>query len=194
MKPGPVEHTDEQLLAGSVADPLLFSVFYERCAGPMLAFFARRTFDPDLAADLTAETFAQAFASRTRFRIRADSSAEAWLYTIARRQLSRARRKAQAETRARDRLGVPIRPLNASDYDRIEALIDFEAVGRAVAGALSKLSTEQQEAVTLRVVEGRPYADVARLIGCSELAARARVSRGLSRLAGLLEPTVGSWS
>ena len=40
--------------------------------------------------------------------------------------------------------------------------------------------------MTLRVVEGRPYSEVAELLRCSEETARARVSRGLKRLKRML--------
>jgi RNA polymerase sigma factor (sigma-70 family) len=183
-----LEPTDEQLLVESSEYAERFAVFYERHGRSVLMFFARRTFDPELAADLTAETFAQAFASRSRFRAQSPGGAQAWLYTIARRELGRMRRRRHVETKARDRLGMPVRALGEDDYERIERLIDFESVGRAVAGALTRLSSEQRDAVTLRVIERRSYAEVAQAIGCSEGAARARVSRGLSRLATLLEP------
>lgn len=82
---------------------------------------------------------------------------------------------------------MPEREVSASDYERIEELIDFEQVGRAIGQAFSVLSDEQREALTLRVIEGRPYREVAASLRCSEESARARVSRGLRRLAKLLE-------
>jgi RNA polymerase sigma-70 factor (ECF subfamily) len=82
---------------------------------------------------------------------------------------------------------MPERDLAAEDYERIEELIDFERVGRAIASAFALLSEEQREAMTLRVVEGRPYREVAELLRCTEETARARVSRGLKRLTHLLE-------
>lgn len=174
--------------AAPMADPEAFVMLYERNAGALLAFFARRTLDPEAAADLTAETFAQAFASRHRFTDRGPGSAEAWLYGIARHQLSRFWRKGRADDRMRRRLGLPDRDLSTDDYDRIEGLIDFEEIGRRVAAALSRLSAAQRDAVTARVVDGCSFAEVARRLGCSEQTARARVSRGLRRLAALLEP------
>jgi DNA-directed RNA polymerase specialized sigma24 family protein len=45
----------------------------------------------------------------------------------------------------------------------------------------------EREALILRVVEERNYADVATLLRCSEQAARARVSRALRRLATVME-------
>jgi RNA polymerase sigma-70 factor (ECF subfamily) len=56
-----------------------------------------------------------------------------------------------------------------------------------VAEAFALLPPDQRQAVNLRVVEGRPYDEVAALTGASEQAARARVSRGLRRLGSLLE-------
>ncbi|MGO9754697.1 MAG: RNA polymerase sigma factor [Solirubrobacteraceae bacterium] len=48
----------------------------------MLAFFRRRTGDPELAADLTAEVFAAALASCHRFRP-GKVPASAWLFSCA---------------------------------------------------------------------------------------------------------------
>jgi RNA polymerase sigma-70 factor (ECF subfamily) len=56
-----------------------------------------------------------------------------------------------------------------------------------VRAALSGLPEDQREAVTLRVIEGRPYREVAEELGCTETTARARVSRSLRRIATRLE-------
>jgi RNA polymerase sigma-70 factor (ECF subfamily) len=73
------------------------------------------------------------------------------------------------------------------DVERIEALIDFEHVGREVKQAFEALHADQREALRLRVIEGRPYREVALELGCSEETARARVSRGLKQLAAQLD-------
>jgi RNA polymerase sigma-70 factor (ECF subfamily) len=82
---------------------------------------------------------------------------------------------------------MPEREVSTEDYERIEELIDFEQVGRAIGRAFSLLSDEQREALTLRVIDGRSYREVAEALRCSEETARARVSRGLRRLASHLE-------
>ena len=89
--------TDEGLLA---ADPEAFAHFYRRHVRAMLAFFARRTRDAELAADLTAETFAAALDGVHRFDP-ARGPAVAWLYGIAHRQLADALRRGRVEDRAR---------------------------------------------------------------------------------------------
>jgi RNA polymerase sigma factor (sigma-70 family) len=179
------EIADSELLLLSREEPDAFGTLYERHAEGLLGYFARRTFDPEAAAELVAETFAEAFASRRRFRDRG-SGAAGWLYGIARHELGRFFRHGAVDSRARRKLGLPDREVSADDYERIEELIDFEQVGRAIAQAFSLLSEEQREAMTLRVVEGRPYREVAELLRCSEETARARVSRGLKRLTRLL--------
>jgi RNA polymerase sigma factor (sigma-70 family) len=175
------------LLTASVRRADLFVLFYDRALPGLLAYFARRTFDAQIAADLTAETLAEAFASRRRFRPRGDGSASAWLYTLAARKLARYVRRLRVDDAARRRLGMERLELASDDVERVEALIDFEHVGREVRQAFDALRADQREAVRLRVIEGRPYRDVARTLGCSEQTARARVSRGLRRLAAQLD-------
>ena len=54
------------------------------------------------------ETFAQAFANRARYRGREDREALAWIYGIARHELSMYFRRGVVERRALARLGVAI--------------------------------------------------------------------------------------
>ncbi|MGZ4152530.1 MAG: RNA polymerase sigma factor [Actinomycetota bacterium] len=180
------ELTDVELLFRSREDPDAFGAFYEQHAESLLRFFARRTLDPEAAAELMAETFAEAFASRTRFRDRGQG-AVGWLYGIGKHELSHYFRRGQVDARARQRLGMSERTVSTEDYERIEELIDFEQVGRAIGQAFSLLSEDQREALTLRVVEGRSYREVAEVLKCTEETARARVSRGLKRLTRTLE-------
>jgi len=164
---------DEDLLVASGDRAAQFLGFYDHALPGLLGFFARRTSD--------------AFASRRRFRDRGDGSASAWLYTIAYRKFGRYIRRRRVEDTARRSLGFERLELGPDDIERVEALIDFERVGRAVAAAFSELRPDQSEALRLRVIEGRPYGEIAEALGCSEDVVRARVSRGLKRLAAQLD-------
>src|SRR4029079_4241801 len=95
--------SDEALLAGR--DPAGFEEFYVRHVDALLGFFIRRTRDPELAADLTAETFAAALAAPRRSE-RGRGTGGGWLYGIAVKQLAMSQRRAGAERRARERLGI----------------------------------------------------------------------------------------
>ena len=107
--------SDEELLAGR--DGASFERFYRRNVDAVLTYFARRTGDPTLVADLTAETFAAALARRRVYRPR-EGPAGAWLFVIAARQLQAARCTGHASRRARRRLGIP--PLRLSDGDLLQ--------------------------------------------------------------------------
>lgn len=181
----PDEPSDAELIGNTDGDETPFARLYERHAQDVLRYFMRRTGCPQTAADLTAETFAQALGSRRRFR---DTGApgRAWLFKIAQRQLSRFIRTEQVSDRARRRLGMRRLVLSDTDIDRIEELADFAQVRQVVRDAIGALPAVQSEAVLLRVGDGLPYRDVARRLGCSEGAARVRVSRGLHTLAEVL--------
>ncbi|MEM9036396.1 MAG: RNA polymerase sigma factor [Actinomycetota bacterium] len=180
--------SDAALLRGANSDPEGFGRFYLRHVDAVLAFHYRRTGCRETAADLTAETFAAAYLARRRFRP-GPRPARAWLFGIARNQLSKFARRQRVADRARRRLGIP--PLSPSDedFERIEYLIDLQPVGDALREAIAVLPSSQAEAVWLRVGHQRSFAEVALALGCSEGAARVRVSRGLRRLADAMEQT-----
>lgn len=134
-----------------------FPGFYRRHSGDLYVYFARRVIDVEVARDLTAETFAQAFEHRHRRHGRRDPDAIAWLYGIARHQLSRYWRRGRAERRAIRRLGIQLGDIADDDLDRAVALADLDALRGAVASALERLSEKERSAVSLRVVEGLPY-------------------------------------
>jgi RNA polymerase sigma-70 factor, ECF subfamily len=166
-----------------LADIEAFVALYREHAEALLVFFARRTLDAEAAADLTGETFAQALASRHRFRDHGDGAAP-WLYGIAQHQLSRFYRRGKAGANARERLGMPARAeLSNDELQRIEELIDLSATASEVRRAMADLPGGLRDAVALRIVDSQPYAAIAAELGCSEQAARLRVSRGLRRLA-----------
>ena len=167
--------TDEQLL--SARDAASFELFYCRHVEPVLGFFARRTRDPELAADLCAETFAAALAGRHRFRPEAGAAA-AWLYGIGAKKLADAQRRGHAERRARRRLGMERIEISDDDAARIVRLA--EAMEARV--LVERLAPDQRDAITAHVLEERPYDEIAAELDISQVVVRKRVSRGLAAL------------
>jgi RNA polymerase sigma factor (sigma-70 family) len=163
---------------------------YERHQAELLRWFARRTADPQVALDLWAETFAQTVRSARRFRGTTDDDRAAWLYAIARNQLATYLRKGYAEQRAMQRLGIEREPASDALLREVEERADLLTLRAELRTALAELSDDTRQAVALRVVDEHPYREVARRLGISEVAARARVSRGLQTLAETLDPTV----
>jgi RNA polymerase sigma factor (sigma-70 family) len=164
-----------------------FTETYTREIERVLIFLARRTLDVALAADLAAETFALAFRAWPKLQGRTDEEVRAWLFTVARRQVGRYLRSARAEQRAVRRLGIRVPAVHEDDIDLIEQRAGLGALRAEVSAQLLSLNPQQRDALRLRVVEERPYPEVAMALGVSEQAARARVSRGLRALRSVLE-------
>src|SRR5262245_37066543 len=159
-----------------------FAALYDREARAVLVFIARRTLDPEVALDLTAETFAQAFRSRRSFRGDTVMEERAWLFTIARRQVGRYFRRGTVERRALTALGASLPEVHEDDLRAIDEAAGLSAQRESLGVALAALPTGQRDALRLRIVEERPYPKVADELGVSEQTARARVSRGLRAL------------
>ncbi len=165
-----------------------FSELYRRDGEAVLVFLARRTLDVELALDLTAETFAIALTSWRKLSGLGDEQRRAWLFTVAARRFGRYLRRSSVERRVVARLGIDVPQAGPEDIALIEERAGLGELRSALGRELSLLSSEQREALHLRVVEERPYDEVAATLGVSEQAARARVSRGLRALARTLEP------
>jgi RNA polymerase sigma factor (sigma-70 family) len=172
---------------GQVPGVAEFGEFYDRYSAAVLVFFARRTWDAQAAMDLTAETFAQAFAGRGSFRGGSEEELAGWLFGIARHQLARFFRGGRAERSAIERLGVRMPDVAADDLERIEQLAGLYRLRGTVAEEMKRLSSEQREALALRVVDELSYDVIAQRLGVSEQTARKRVSRGLRKLADALD-------
>jgi RNA polymerase sigma-70 factor, ECF subfamily len=166
--------TDAELVAAARTDAGAFRELYDRYAPAIHRFHLGRSRDADASLDLTAETFAQAWLSRERFRDLAGGSAGPWLYAIARHVLVSSVRKRQLERRACERLGVLLEREAPVDPDD-RWLDGFDE-------ALAELSPDVQEAIRLRIVDDLPYTEVARSAGTTPGAARVRVHRGLGVL------------
>ena len=171
--------SDAELLRGTRHDAELFGQFFDRYYAEVSEFFWLRTADVDVAADLTAETFAAALAGRRRFAPERGPAA-AWLYGIARRQLVTFQRRGHVERRARRRLGMARIELTDEMLERVEAVADAELAQVDV--ALAALPADQRAAVEARIVEDHDYDEIAAAQAISEPAARQRVSRGLAAL------------
>ena len=175
----PARPSDAALLMAARQDPEAFGELYERYAEEVLGYFVRRTGSRVTALDLTAETFAQAWLVRTRFRDEARGSAAPWIYGIARNVLLMSIRRGAIERRATERLGL------LEQLDRPQYVEDQTPESGWADGAdelLDALPADQREAVRLRVVEELEYADVAHALGTTPAAARVRVHRGLAAL------------
>jgi RNA polymerase sigma factor (sigma-70 family) len=179
------EQSDVELLAATrELDGEAFGSFFRRHRGSVLAYLAGRTPSREVAADLTAETFAAALAA-----VRDESRALpgepfAWLLTIARNKLIDSLRRGQVEQSARDQLGLSPLAIDDHDLERIDELIGQTDLASTIA---AQLPAKQLEALSARVIDGRDYDEIAAALRCSQAVVRKRVSRALRTLRAALE-------
>jgi RNA polymerase sigma factor (sigma-70 family) len=172
--------TDAELLADDGADS--FAEFYRRHARRVAGYLMRSTGDAEVAADLTAETFAAALIARSRYRPERGEPV-GWLLGIAGHKLNDWRRRGYTEDRARRRLRMERVELADADIAELEHL----STEVTVVDLVDQLPPEQSAALRARVLQGRSYAEIAGSDQVSEAAIRQRVSRALAGLRRRME-------
>jgi RNA polymerase sigma-70 factor (ECF subfamily) len=174
----------ELLRATRGGDSRAFGAFFRRHRAVVLAFLGRRTRNSEVAADLLAETFAEALVTVLDLERELPEQPLAWLMTVARNKLIDGVRRGQVEQAARERLALEPLILDDDGLQRIEELIDAtDVVGRLA----EELPKEQFEALRSRILDEQDYAEIARDLRCSEAVVRKRVSRALQTLRGAME-------
>jgi RNA polymerase sigma factor (sigma-70 family) len=134
-----------------------------------LARFLAATVGPHDADDVLQETLIAAL--RAYPRLRDGSNVRSWLFTIA-------RNKALDEHRARVRRPVPVAAVaEGGGGDSAAAGADEE-----LWALVRELPPKQRAAVVLRFVNDLPHREIARVLDCSEAAARRSLHEGLEKL------------
>jgi RNA polymerase sigma factor (sigma-70 family) len=133
-----------------------------------LARFLAAAVGPQEADDCLQETLISAL--RAYPRLRDGSNVRAWLFTIA-------RNKALDEHRARARRPVPVAEAESGGSVALAEDGDEE-----LWVAVRSLPPKQRAAIVLRFVNDFSHRDVARVLDCSEEAARRSLHEGLSKL------------
>jgi RNA polymerase sigma factor (sigma-70 family) len=170
---------DSELLRRARMDAHAFGVFYRRHARAVYRSLLFDCGDPDLALDLTAETFARALQSLGRFRGPRVSSGRAWVFAIANSLLLQYERERRIEDRARRRLGILEATRLHNDDDSVMARVDAEASRARLTHVLHGLPVSQQSVLRLRIEDEASYDEIALRLGCSAAAARQQASRGM---------------
>jgi RNA polymerase sigma-70 factor (ECF subfamily) len=187
---GSPELDDSELLRRSRTDASAYGVFYRRHARAVYRSLLFDCGDPDVALDLTAETFARALTSIGRFRGLRVASGRAWIFAIANSLLLQYERERRIEDRARRRLGILEATRAQDDDDSVVARVDAEASRDRLADVLHALPESQRSVLRLRIEDEASYEEIALRLGCSPAAARQQASRGMRRLSQQFQAAV----
>jgi RNA polymerase sigma-70 factor, ECF subfamily len=148
-----------------------FTELFTANYGPVLAYAQRRV-GADLAQDVVADTFLAAW--RNIYELPPDPLP--WLYRAAHFAVANQRRSLARRGRLDDRARLQAASAVALDHsDRVAADLELAAAFRA-------LSEADREVLRLAAWEGLGPAEIGVVVGCSAVAAKARLRRARQRL------------
>lgn len=179
--PSAPETRTDAVATPSQGSEALCREWYQAHGAAVYNYFRFHVPQPDIAEDLTAETFLKVVRAADRFDP-VKGTSKAWILTVARNVLADWRR------RARLRQYVTLGTMHDLVYEAPspeERLLREEEVGRLL-DAVATLSDGDRELVGLRYGSGLDTAEVAQILGIREGSVRTRLWRVLGRLRGVL--------
>lgn len=171
----PADH--DLVIAARAGSETAWAALVEHYYPLLLRYLTGRTGDPDLAADLTQETFLAALIDLNQPGAERDLAA--WLYRIAQNRLRAAQRTQRLRQVIslewlRERPGQTEQVLPAlRQPDEFALISERELVERI----LAELSPSLREALLLHSLKGLTASEVAGVLGISIAAAERRISR-----------------
>jgi RNA polymerase sigma factor (sigma-70 family) len=174
--------SDAQVIAASRLEPHAFATIFDRHFDAVHRYLARRV-GADLADDLAAEAFTEAFDSRARFDA-ARTDARPWLFGIATNLLRHHHRSEARRLRAYARVDRPPDIHGAEGV--IEARLDAERAGPMIATALAQLSTDERDVLLLYAWADLRYEEIAVALQIPIGTVRSRLNRARGRLRELI--------
>jgi RNA polymerase sigma-70 factor (ECF subfamily) len=160
--------------------PMTFHELYSRYAEDVYRFAHWLSGNPEVARDITSETFVRAWTAPEEPRM---ETVKAYLFAIARnlhrKQWRRDSRKKTLDETMADQAPTPDQAMvQSEEYQRtIEAMKSLPEIDRTV--------------LLLRAEEDMSYRDIASATGISIVAAKVKVFRARAKLAALLQTGIG---
>jgi RNA polymerase sigma-70 factor (ECF subfamily) len=152
-----------------VDDPV--GTAFERHYAQIVRYLRRRTDSAEEAEDLAQAVFADA-AERLRDFKAGPAPVLAWLYTVAQRRLA-------DRGRAAARRPQTLAGLETLRLERVAEQGYGAGVATALKAAIGALPAGQRQVVVMKLLEGRRFAEIARVLGTTEAACKMRFARGL---------------
>jgi RNA polymerase sigma factor (sigma-70 family) len=174
--------SDAQVIAASRSEPRVFSIIFDRHYDAVHRYLARRV-GADIADDLTAEAFTEAFDFRARFDT-TRTDARPWLFGIATNLLRHHHRSEARLLRAYARVDRPPETHEADEV--IEARLDAQRAAPMIATALAQLSTDERDVLLLFAWADLRYEEIAVALHIPIGTVRSRLNRARGRLRELI--------
>jgi RNA polymerase sigma factor (sigma-70 family) len=180
----PQTDPDAELVRGMAAGhERALATLYERHAGPVLGYLARRVRDRELAEELLHDVMLASWESAAAYR--GEASVRTWLFAIA-------HNRALNALRGRPGPGTIVELSDASATADASERAEGAAEGIDLATAMERLPQQQQVALELVFVHGFTAAEVASVMSVAPGTVRSWLSRARAALRDGLSPSGGN--
>jgi RNA polymerase sigma-70 factor, ECF subfamily len=169
------------LARARILEPAALAQIHDTYFGPIFRYVAFRVGDRQTAEDLSSEVFTR-FLSALRDRTAPQNTLRGWLYGVAARVVSDHYRKHYRAPQVE--LDESIVSSESNPADIVETMLTHEDLKQA----MSELTDEQQNVISLRFGYELPIQEVARTMGKTEGAIKQLQARAIATLARKLAP------
>ena len=176
--PERIDHVADLLARIVDGDQTAFARLYDMLASRVFGLILRVLVDRSQSEEVLQEVFLEVWQSADRFAPNRGQG-RSWILTIAHRRAVDRVRSAQSSTDRDVRAGF--RDLEVP-HDGVAEQVELRIEGERVAGALSRLTEAQREALTLAYYGGYSQSEIAALVGVPLGTIKTRMRDGLSRL------------
>ncbi len=177
-----MERSDAELIAAARdGDREAFSLLVDAHKDPLVSYLARLVGNRERAEDLAQESFLRFYQNLDRYDER--GQLRAYLFRVATTLL-----RSEERRERRFRLLSPwLVTTNGHAPAAPERLLEDE-IRRQVTQAVATRPLRFRVPLVLHEIEGWPYAEIARQLGCGEGTVKSRIFRGRQRLKERLKP------
>jgi len=177
---------EKDLVELAKEDNHYFGLLFDKYYPAIFNYCLKRTSDPTLAQDITAETFYKALVNIHKFKWRG-ISISSWFYKIATNEIRVYFRKGKYKPESLDVLferGLEVADQNHFTQEIIAAELKLERHKDYLAAKdmLAELPIKYQEVIYLRFGEDKKISEIATILGKKQGTVKSLLSRGLSRL------------
>jgi len=159
----------EQCLSRALEDNTALKEIYDLTISQVYSFVLLRTRDRAQALDICQNIYLSLWNSLPRFRYMGEPHFYAFLFKIARRQISKARMKIHPTVELDEVFDIPAEEDIREDY-------------RALLGKVENLKENERLCIELRYFKDLKFQDIARVLGISENNAKVLHHRAINRL------------
>ncbi len=176
--------SEQALVEAAQADKTQFIALYDKHIDQIYKYLLSRTSDPQLAQDLSSETFIRALENLPKYKW-TGKPFSAWLYRIAINEMNKHYRKNKSELKAlQQSWHENDQTSNAADreFKEEEAHADESQILAQLNEALHQLKAKEQDVLSLRYFEELSYEEIADSLNITVSNVGVRINRALKKL------------